>query len=112
MPCFRVSAARVMFCGHVHVPALYSQDMAERVHGHDPPIGSAMPLLTSRRWLAVVGSVGQPRDGSPQAAYAIHDTAANDLTFRRVAYDVAATAAKIRAAGLPDSLAARLSEGR
>jgi diadenosine tetraphosphatase ApaH/serine/threonine PP2A family protein phosphatase len=74
-------------------------------------MGVPIPLLASRRWLAVVGAVGQPRDGVPQAGYALFDTVTNELTFRRVAYDSAATAAKVRAAGLPESLALRLLRG-
>ena len=65
----------------------------------------------ARRWLAVVGAVGQPRDGVPQAGYAILDTVTNELTFRRVPYDVAETVRKLRAAGLPEALATRLLKG-
>jgi diadenosine tetraphosphatase ApaH/serine/threonine PP2A family protein phosphatase len=58
------------------------------------------------------GSTGQPRDGDPRAAFAIYDTGANEVTYRRVAYDVAAAQEKIHAAGLPPILAERLSVGR
>lgn len=103
--------ARVVLCGHVHRAALYSRDMAGRVAGHRFAAGLPVPLLRSRRWLAVVGSAGQPRDGSGLASYAIMDRATNELTFRRVAYDSATTARKMRSAGLPESLAARLVLG-
>ena len=73
---------------------------------------SAIPLLRQRRWLAVVGSVGQPRDRNPAAAYAIYDTATCDFTALRVPYDAATAAEKIRKAGLPEALAARLALGR
>lgn len=106
-----VTDARVVICGHVHVPALYSRDMTGLISRHEPVIGRTAPLLRTRRWLAVAGSVGQPRDGSPQAAWALFDTARSELTFRRVPYDAALTAARIRAAGLPDSLARRLLTG-
>jgi diadenosine tetraphosphatase ApaH/serine/threonine PP2A family protein phosphatase len=112
MPSFRVCDARLIFCGHVHRPALMTCDARGDVRDHNVPIGAPIPLLRSRRWLAVLGAVGQPRDGSPAAGYAILDTATNELTFRRVVYDVAATARKVRAAGLPDSLADRLLVGR
>lgn len=79
---------------------------------HKIPYGSALPLLKTRRWLGVVGSVGQPRDGVAQAGYAILDLATHDLTFRRVPYDVETTIRKLRSAQLPDALAKRLSEGR
>jgi diadenosine tetraphosphatase ApaH/serine/threonine PP2A family protein phosphatase len=68
-------------------------------------------LIRSRRWLAVIGAVGQPRDGLAQAAYAMLDTDRNELTFRRVPYDVQKTVAKLRSAGLPESLAMRLNWG-
>ena len=58
------------------------------------------------------GSVGQPRDGDPRAAYAIYDAEAHTLTHRRVAYDIERTQVKMASAGLPDALAARLSFGR
>jgi diadenosine tetraphosphatase ApaH/serine/threonine PP2A family protein phosphatase len=110
--CFRATAARLVFCGHVHVPRLLTCDARGHVRDHAPLVfGTAIPLLTSRRWLAVVGAVGQPRDGVPQASYAIHDAAAGTLTFRRRPYDTAATAAKLRAAGLPEVLARRLLTG-
>ena len=59
-----------------------------------------------------VGSVGQPRDGDPRAAYAIYDLAANTVELRRVPYDVAAAQKLIRDAGLPEQAAARLAQGR
>lgn len=106
-----VTDARVVLCGHVHVPALYSRDLAGRIAGQAVAIGRPLPLIRTRRWLAVIGAVGQPRDGSPQAAWALYDTDRAELTFRRVPYDAAATAARIRAAGLPDALARRLLTG-
>jgi diadenosine tetraphosphatase ApaH/serine/threonine PP2A family protein phosphatase len=57
------------------------------------------------------GSVGQPRDRDPRAAYAIYDTEARTWTPRRVAYNVAEVQERIRAAGLPDKHAARIAEG-
>ncbi|MBC2835033.1 metallophosphoesterase family protein [Paragemmobacter straminiformis] len=111
MGSFRVSEARVILVGHRHVPALYSCDMGGRVKGQRVVAGMAMPLIRSRRWLGVVGSVGQPRDGVAQANYAILDLAQNELSFRRVPYDVQRTVGKLRAAGLPESLAMRLNWG-
>ncbi len=111
MPSFRVSAARLIFVGHVHVPALYSEDRNGRVAGFDIPFGTPIPLISSRRWLGVVGSVGQPRDGTGQASYCILDHASREVTYRRVGYDAALTAKKSRAAGLPERLAQRLMQG-
>jgi diadenosine tetraphosphatase ApaH/serine/threonine PP2A family protein phosphatase len=86
-------------------------DRLGTVQEHAIPMAKPVPLIRSRRWLAVVGSVGQPRDGQPQAGYAVFDTATNDLTFRRVPYDAAETARKVRSAGLPETLALRLLRG-
>lgn len=104
--------ARVTFCGHVHVPALYCLTATGKIVSHAPADGIAMPLLAQRQWLAVVGSAGQPRDGNPAASFAIYDTDARSLTYRRAPYDVESVAQRIRALGLPDSLADRLLEGR
>jgi diadenosine tetraphosphatase ApaH/serine/threonine PP2A family protein phosphatase len=71
-----------------------------------------VPLLPQRRWLCVLGSVGQPRDGDPSACYALLDAGTSEITYRRVPYDVDAAAAKILAAGLPEELAERLKWGR
>lgn len=111
MGSFQTCDARVILVGHVHRPQLYSCDLAGRVMGHPVALGQPVPLIRSRRWLAVVGSVGQPRDGAALAGYAMLDTDRNELTFRRVPYDAATTARKVRAAGLPEALASRLIRG-
>ncbi|HEY6917901.1 MAG TPA: metallophosphoesterase, partial [Tabrizicola sp.] len=111
-PSFRACAARLILCGHVHVPMLASCDIGGVVRKQLFRAGLPIPLLPSRRWLAVVGSVGQPRDGVPQAAWAVVDMGNQELTFRRTAYDAAGAAAKVRAAGLPEELAVRLLVGR
>ena len=77
-----------------------------------PQPGVAVPVPTHRQWLATVGSVGQPRDGNPQAMYAVLDTERALLTFHRVPYDHYSAAAAIRHAGLPEFFAHRLEEGR
>lgn len=108
---FGATRARVILCGHVHVPLLVSCDLRGTVREQAFKPGLPLPLIRSRRWLAVVGSVGQPRDGNPAAGWALLDTATDELTFRRTPYDCGATAAKLRAAGLPEALAARLWTG-
>lgn len=110
-PSFLVCDARLIFCGHVHRNALYSCDLVGRISHLKVAAGQPMPLLHSRRWLGVIGSVGQPRDGSTLASYAILDRARNELTFRRVGYDATTTARKSREAGLPEALAQRLMKG-
>ena len=99
------------FCGHVHRPALYFRSRAGTVSAFAPTAGVAVPLLPGRHWLAVLGAVGQPRDRNPAACYGLLDEADNTLTYVRVPYDVASAARKIRDAGLPAVLAARLEQG-
>lgn len=101
----------ITFCGHVHRPALYAANGNGKAIAFRPPANEPVPLLASRRWLAVLGAVGQPRDGNAAACYGILDTATAECTWQRVAYDVDAAAAAIRAAGLHESLAARLTRG-
>lgn len=103
--------ANLVFCGHVHEPALYGLAPSRHLLAHPPEAGLPLPLSASRRWLAVVGSVGQPRDGRTTAAYALFDAAAQELTYHRVPYDVEAAARRVEAAGLPFTLADRLRRG-
>ncbi|TFW00947.1 metallophosphoesterase [Oxalobacteraceae bacterium OM1] len=102
---------RVTFCGHVHEPALYNLTQTGKISSFIPAGDAAIPLGTQRNWLVIPGSAGQPRDGNPAACYALYDDASNELTFLRVPYDHITAAGKIRAAGLPESLANRLGAG-
>ncbi|BDG10356.1 metallophosphoesterase family protein [Anaeromyxobacter paludicola] len=106
------AGATWVYCGHVHQPALYYAGAGGRVLPFTPVPEVAIPVPGHRRWLAVIGSAGQPRDGIAAACYALADLARGTLTFHRVPYDVAGAAARIRAAGLPERLAARLERGR
>jgi len=106
------TSAQVTFCGHIHRPALYSMSATAKMTSFVPTSGVAVQLLNGRRWLAVLGSVGQPRDGNPAACFATYDTATREITYCRVAYDVETAASRIRANGLPLWLAERLSQGR
>jgi diadenosine tetraphosphatase ApaH/serine/threonine PP2A family protein phosphatase len=106
------TSANITFCGHVHRPALYTLSATGKVTSFTPVAGSPIQLLPRRRWLAVLGAVGQPRDGNSAASYAILDTERLELTYCRAPYNVDAAAAKIRAKGLPAWLADRLSLGR
>jgi diadenosine tetraphosphatase ApaH/serine/threonine PP2A family protein phosphatase len=108
-----VRAAEVpyTFSGHVHDQVLFTGGADERMVAFRPRPGIGIPIAAHRRWLALAGSVGQPRDGNPAAAYAVVDLTMRTLTFHRVAYDTGAAARKVRAAGLPESLAYRLERG-
>ena len=104
--------AHITFCGHIHQPALYSMSSAAKMTSFVPTSHVPVQLLGGRRWLAVVGSVGQPRDGDPAAAFAMLDTTMREITYCRVPYDVETAAKRIRANGLPHWLADRLLAGR
>lgn len=78
---------------------------------HTPVTNTAVPLSPQRQWLAVAGSVGQPRDGNPAASFMTYDTATRELTFHRATYDYETTAQRVRDAGLPERLAERLLNG-
>lgn len=108
---FRACNARLILCGHVHRPILISRDRTGAVREMQLPLNVPVPLLPSRRWLAVVGAVGQPRDGSPAAGWALHDSVSDTLTFRRVPYDVAETVRRLRQTDLPEVLSLRLQKG-
>jgi len=104
--------AHITFCGHIHKPALYSMSSAAKMTSFVPTAGIPVQLLGGRRWLAVIGSVGQPRDGNPAAAFAMLDTNSHEITYCRVPYDVETAAIRIRTNGLPHWLADRLLVGR
>jgi diadenosine tetraphosphatase ApaH/serine/threonine PP2A family protein phosphatase len=106
------TSADLTFCGHTHVPALFHLTATGKVAGFEPADGVAMPLTWQRRWVAVIGAVGQPRDHNPAACYALYDDTTRELTYVRVPYDVEGAARKIREAGLPLFLSARLAWGR
>jgi len=113
----RASACRVTFSGHVHRPLVASMPIAE--DGQLGPIETILPVAgqpikldAKQKWHVVLGSVGQPRDENPAAAYALYDEDSHILTYHRVAYDIAQVAQKILAAGLPSILANRLFVGR
>jgi diadenosine tetraphosphatase ApaH/serine/threonine PP2A family protein phosphatase len=108
---FLATRAQATFCGHVHVPQLYHLSPTGKIAGFLPVQAVEMPLLAHRRWLAVLGAVGQPRDHNPAACYGALDTERNLLIYVRVPYDIETAARKIREAGLPEMLSRRLIEG-
>jgi len=109
--CASAAGQPFTFVGHVHDQMLYYESTRGRMLPFRPVAGTAIPVGVHRRWIAIVGSVGQPRDRNPAGAYAVLDTARNELTFHRVPYDHRAAAERIRRAGLPESLAYRVEMG-
>ena len=99
--------------GHTHYPVTFelSAESFDTLGSAAAPL-TPLPLKPGSKYLINPGSVGQPRDGDPRAAYAIVDTAQLLVELYRVRYAVAETQAKIIQAGLPDVLAQRLAVGR
>jgi diadenosine tetraphosphatase ApaH/serine/threonine PP2A family protein phosphatase len=98
---------RIGFIGHSHVPGVFETDGAQYTYTR----AQAVTLRAGRRYLVNIGSVGQPRDGDPRAAWMLFDDERDTLEHRRVNYDIAASAQRILAAGLPPFLAERLKWG-
>lgn len=108
------AARPICFFGHTHIQVIYqwAPDGALDVSGPDRSSARRLSLQPDHKYLINPGSVGQPRDGDPRAAYGLLDTEARELVLFRVRYAVEEAQAKIREAGLPDVLAARLATGR
>jgi diadenosine tetraphosphatase ApaH/serine/threonine PP2A family protein phosphatase len=105
---FELTTAPLVLVGHSHVALALTVD-GGHVAGGLAPAGTEVRL--DRRWLLNPGSVGQPRDGDPRAAWLLVDADRRFASFRRVAYPIEETQTEIRAAGLPAALAARLERG-
>jgi diadenosine tetraphosphatase ApaH/serine/threonine PP2A family protein phosphatase len=98
---------RLVLVGHSHVPLRFGAEDLTLALGEE---GSQVDLA-SQRWLLNPGSVGQPRDGNPRAAWLLLDFGLQTAVFRRVEYPVEKTQAEIRERGLPEPLALRLESG-
>lgn len=110
--CLEAQVQDVVLVGHSHLALSWHLD-EEHEEG---AIGTLrtdgdVALLDDGPWILNPGSVGQPRDRDPRAAWLLLDLAAGTATWRRVGYDIASAQAAIRSAGLPDRLADRLGAG-
>ena len=106
---FQRTSAPLVLVGHSHV-ALAIALVGEHLEGGLAPAATTVEL-DATRWLLNPGSVGQPRDGDPHAAWLLIDSDARRATFRRVPYAIEQTQAEIQEEGLPPALAARLTHG-
>jgi len=105
-----LTEAPLVLVGHSHVPLAIVQTDGSVLAGGLAPEGTEAELGTGR-FLINPGSVGQPRDGDPRAAWLLLDFEARRAFFRRVEYPVESTQEEIRERGLPDALAERLARG-
>ena len=109
--CLDAQEERVSLVGHSHVALAFERPEGQPATGAARREGDTADL-SAGEWIVNPGSVGQPRDGDPRAAWLLLDTGAWTAEWRRTEYDIAGAAASIRAARLPDSLAERLEYGQ
>lgn len=129
---FAVLKKQVCFVGHTHRPGVFVELDDNLFYG----VGKYKTFLTTenclkviaqqfscnargilelegrKRYIVNVGSVGQPRDRDPRAAYVIYDTDRKAVELKRIAYDISAAQEKILNVGLPDFFASRLLKGK
>jgi len=105
---FYLMKQKLCFIGHTHIPQIYIK------RGENVSLGADQTIHLERnvKYIINIGSVGQPRDGNPQAAYCIYDPDLERIEIKRVAYNVSLAGRKIIEAGLPEMLARRLTIGQ
>jgi diadenosine tetraphosphatase ApaH/serine/threonine PP2A family protein phosphatase len=104
---FTYQNTQLCFFGHTHVPVAFIRDTAVRGGQY-----SKLKIEPGRKYFINVGSVGQPRDNDPRAAYVVYDMPTQTVELRRLDYDIATAQRKIMQAGLPQRLADRLATGK
>ena len=105
-----LTSSEFVLVGHTHIPIALLLSNGGTLAGGLARGGSDVEL-SEGRWLLNPGSVGQPRDGDPRAAYLLLDFERRNAHFRRIPYDIESTQAEIRGHGLPEGLATRLADG-
>jgi diadenosine tetraphosphatase ApaH/serine/threonine PP2A family protein phosphatase len=109
---FRRFNHQVCLIGHSHVPLIFQLTPEGRCEGpSSPDDGAALMLKPGFRYIINPGSVGQPRNQDPRAAFAVFDTSTDTITFHRVQYDVGRTQRQMHEAQLPAALITRLEYG-
>ena len=108
--CLDAQDHRVCLIGHSHVALSFSRTEGQMAEGEARRGGTSLDV-SEGQWLLNPGSVGQPRDGDPRAAYAVIDTEGGTVTFYRASYRIDETQRRIRARGLPEMFADRLAFG-
>ena len=107
---FHAMSTKIAFLGHSHVPIAFLENEGQDSVTYTQ--SSEVDLRHAPKAIINVGSVGQPRDDDPRACYAVYNSDTQTVTLKRIEYDIESAQAKIRKAGLPDVLAARLALGR
>ena len=108
----QATSASLAFFGHTHYAECFTYESGEAMPvQHQHPQGGTCPIKKGVQYLINPGSVGQPRDGNNQASFAIYDDHQQEVVMYRTPYDIEVAQQKILAAGLPPSMAGRLSLG-
>ncbi len=112
LDCFDAFGGSLCFVGHTHITEFYRRRGGEP-HCDQIGLSGGGRIRLEREWRYLInpGSVGQPRDGNPEASFGIYDSRAQTVELRRVGYDIAAVQRKMQAAGLPQYLIERLPRG-
>ena len=108
---FKLLTTPYCLVGHTHQPIIFREIGPHGQCTEEAPDYEAPRMLGDERLIINPGSVGQPRDGNPDAAYALLDLEEALWEYRRVAYDIELTQSRMRAAGLPERLVLRLAQG-
>ncbi len=105
---FDLMDRQILFIGHTHTPVIFFK----KNNTIDYTFKDCLDIEEETRYIINVGSVGQPRDGDPRAAYCVYDTEGKRVWIKRIEYDIEKAEEKILKAGLPAVLGYRLLEGR
>lgn len=106
---FELLETNICFVGHTHVFGVFVKSKDGRIQYQEE---SSIDIKEDNKYIINVGSVGQPRDANPKAAYCIYDTEKKNVQIQRISYDIQATRQKIINEGLPRFLGERLLMGR
>lgn len=106
---FELLETNICFVGHTHVPGVFIKSKDSRIRYQED---SNINIKEDSKYIINVGSVGQPRDGNPKAAYCIYDSDKKNVQIKRISYDIQTVRKKIIAGGLPRFLGERLLIGR
>ncbi len=106
---FELLETDICFVGHTHVPGVFIKSENNHIRYRED---NNISIRQDSKYIINVGSVGQPRDGNPNAAYCIYDTDKKSVEIKRISYDIRAAREKIINEGLPKFLGERLLIGR
>jgi len=106
---FSYFTTRICMIGHTHRPVIIEKDKNNHLTIHKP---TSLQIDPNSRYIINVGSVGQPRDGNPEACYLIYDPDNKEIRYKRIKYDINSAQNKMKQAKIPDFLVNRLSTGK